>query len=37
MQTGATYEKISYYMRELACKWLIVEGAKIFRSYVKHF
>ena len=24
-------------MRDLACRWFIVENAKIFRSYVKHF
>ena len=24
-------------MRDSACRWLIVENAKIFRSYVKHF
>ena len=23
-------------MHDSACKWLIVENAKIFRSYVKH-
>ena len=24
-------------MRDSACRWLIVENAKIFLSYVKHF
>ena len=24
-------------MRDSACRWFIVENAKIFRSYVKHF
>ena len=24
-------------MRDSACRWLIVENVKIFRSYVKHF
>ena len=24
-------------MRDFACRWLIVENAKIFPSYVKHF
>ena len=24
-------------MQDSACRWLIVEGPKIFRSYVKHF
>ena len=24
-------------MRDLACRWFIVENAKIFRSYVKLF
>ena len=30
-------KKIPCYMRDSACRWLIVENAKIFRSYVKHF
>ena len=30
-------KKIHCYMRELACRWLIVENAKIFQSYIKHF
>ena len=32
-----TSKKIPCYMRELACRWLIVENAEIFQSYVKHF
>ena len=35
MQTGITCKKIPYYMRDSACRWLIVENPKIFRSYVK--
>ena len=37
MRTGITCKKIPCYMRDSACRWLIVENAKIFRSYVKHF
>ena len=35
--TGITWKKIPYYMRDSACRYLIVESAKIFWSYVKHF
>ena len=35
--TGITFKKTSCYMRNSARRWLIVENAKIFRSYVKHF
>ena len=35
--TGITCKKIPCYMRDSACRWFIVENAKIFRSYVKHF
>ena len=35
MQTGITCKKIPCYMRDSACRWLIVENPKIFRSYVK--
>ena len=35
--TGITCMKIPCYMRDSACRWFIVENAKIFRSYVKHF
>ena len=35
--TGITYKKISCYMRDSACRWVIVENAKIYQSYVKHF
>ena len=35
--TGTTCKKMFCYMRESACRWLIVENAKIFWSYVKHF
>ena len=37
IRTGITCKKISSYMRDSTCRWLIVENAKIFRSYVKHF
>ena len=37
MRAGITCKKIPCYMRDSACRWLIVENAKIFRSYVKHF
>ena len=35
--TGITCKKISCHMRDSDCRWLIVENAKMFRSYVKHF
>ena len=31
------YKNPLLYMHDSACRWLIVENAKIFRSYVKHF
>ena len=34
---GITCKKIHCYMHSLASRWLIVENAKIFRIYVKHF
>ena len=37
IRTGITCEKIPCYMRDSARKWFIVQNAKIFRSYVKHF
>ena len=37
MQTGITCKKIGCYMRDSTCTRLIVEDAKIFRSYDKHF
>ena len=37
IRTGITCKKIRCYMRDSACRWLIIENAKIFRSYVKHF
>ena len=37
IRTGTTCKKIPCYMRDSACRWLIVENAKIFRSYVKYF
>ena len=37
IRTGITCKKILCYMRDSACRWFIVENAKIFRSYVKHF
>ena len=36
-RTGITCKKIFCYMRDLACRWLIVENTKIFQSCVKHF
>ena len=35
--TGITCKKIPCYMRDSACRWLVVENAKLFRSYVKYF
>ena len=35
--TGITCKKIHCYIHGPVCRWLIVENAKIFRSYVKHF
>ena len=32
-----TCKKIRCYIRNSACRWFIVENAKIFQSYVKHF
>ena len=37
IRTGITCKKIPCYMRDSAYRWFIVENAKIFRSYVKHF
>ena len=37
IRTGITCKKISCYIRGSVSRWLIVENAKIFRSYVKHF
>ena len=37
IRIGKTCKKIRSYMRDSACRWLIVKNAKIFRSYVKHF
>ena len=36
IRTGITRKKICCYMRDSACRWLIVENAKIFRGHVKH-
>ena len=36
IRTGITCKKIPFYMHDSACRWLMVENAKIFRSYVKH-
>ena len=36
IQTIITCKKIPCYMRDSACRWLIVENAKIFRSHVEH-
>ena len=35
IRTGITCNKIFCYMHDSASRWLIVENAKIFRSYVK--
>ena len=37
IRTGITCNKTSCYMGESACRWLVVENAKIFQSYVKNF
>ena len=37
IRTGKTCKKIPCYMRDSASRWLIVENAKIFCSYVKYF
>ena len=35
VRTGITCKKIFCYMRDSACRWFIVENAKIFRSQAK--
>ena len=35
--TGITYKKIPCYMRDSACRWVIVKKAKIIQGYVKFF
>ena len=37
MRTGITCKKISCYMRDLACRWFIVENAQIFQNCVKSY
>ena len=37
IRTGTICKKIPCYLRYSACRWRIVENAKIFSSYVKHF
>ena len=37
IRAGITYKKTACYMRNSACRWLIVENVKIFRSYIEHF
>ena len=37
IQTGTACKKIPCYIHVSACRRLIVENAKIFRSYVKYF
>ena len=37
IRTGITCKKIPCYVRDSANRWLIVEIAEIFRSYVKKF
>ena len=34
---GIACKKISCYMRDSACSWLVVENTKIFQSFVKYF
>ena len=36
-RTGITCKKIPCSMGDSACRWFIIENAKIFRNYVKHF
>ena len=36
IQTGVACKKISCYIGDSAYRWLIVENANIFQSYVKH-
>ena len=35
MQIGTTCKKISCYMRNSVCKWLVAENSTICQSYVK--
>ena len=37
IRTGITCKKIPCYMHDSAYSWFIVQKAKIFLSYVKHF
>ena len=37
IRAETTYKKIRCYMGDSSCRWLIVENAKTFRSYVKIF
>ena len=37
IRMGITCNKISCYMHDSACSWLIIENAKIFQRYVKNF
>ena len=37
IRAGITCKKILCYMHDSACRWFIVQKAKIFWSYVKHF
>ena len=37
IQRGITSKKIPCYMLDLACRWLIVENARPFQSYVERF
>ena len=34
IQTGITCKDISCYIHDSACRWFIVDNAKIFRSYL---
>ena len=36
-RTGIRCKKIPCYMRDSACKWLMVKNVKIFRIHAKHF
>ena len=37
IRTGITCKKVPCYMRDSACRWLIVNNVKIFKSFVKYF
>ena len=37
MRTGIICKKISCYMHDSACRWLIIENTSIFQRSVKHY